>query len=137
MKIRADQRVGLLLAGVVLLAFVALGATVVLPASDPTLDVKAVGLSKIQSKGMEIYRSEGLWYCSTAYARETGVDLVSLATRATKPEDVGDQSPVMLGLERVGRAPGNAEVVASDCGVELSGDEIAAVQAFLDSRIDR
>jgi len=73
-RIRADRRVGLLLAGVVLLAFLALGATVALPASDPALDAKPLKVSPEEAKGMDIYRSEGCWYCENGLVRGTSDD---------------------------------------------------------------
>lgn len=98
-KIRADRRIGLLLGGVLLLTFVAIGATVALPASDPAVQkAKAQQMSKAVGQGMRVYRSEGCWYCHTGYDRTTGID-------AGKPLDASayaGRSPAMLGLDRFG-----------------------------------
>jgi hypothetical protein len=124
MKIRADRRVGLLLGGVILATFVALGATVALPAVDPSLDADVTELSAEEQHGQEVFRREGLWRCRAAYARETMAD----GEGATTPADVAGQNPVMLGLEDVGRPFGDL------CGVKLSDEDAAAVEAFLDTR---
>lgn len=116
--IRTDQRIGLLLAGVVLLTLLGIGATVALPATDESLHTDAE-LSAEEQKGLEIYRDKGLWQCETAYSRETSVE----PAPATTAEQVANSSPAMLGLEQIG-----------DCGVELSDDESAAVNAFIASR---
>ena len=130
MKIRADQRVGLLLAGVVALALVSIGATVVLPATDESLKAQTVELSAEAEKGAELYREHSLWQCNAAYSRETGVDGVG----STTPEQVGGQSPVMLGVDRLVADPTSAEAIAGACGVKLSSEEVAAVGAFLATR---
>jgi len=130
MKVRADQRVGLLLAGVVVLALVSIGATVVLPATDESLKAQTVELSAEAEQGAEIYREHSLWQCNAAYSRQTGVDGVG----ATTPEDVGGQSPVMLGLERLAADATSAQAVADACGAKLSDEEVAAVGAFLATR---
>lgn len=59
MKIRADRRIGLLLGGVLLLAFVSIGATVALPAADPAVSKKQEKLTAQQVRGAELYKSEG------------------------------------------------------------------------------
>jgi hypothetical protein len=123
MKIRADRRVGILLGGVLLATLVALGATVVLPATDPSLDVKDVNLTEQEVKGMEIVRREGLWQCE-AHGRETWAD----GEGAAKPEDVAGLNPVMLGLEVDGRGD-------DYCGVKLSDDDADAVAAFFATRV--
>jgi hypothetical protein len=130
MKVRADQRVGLLLAGVVVLALFSIGATVVLPASDESIKAETVELTAEAEKGADLYREHSLWQCNTAYERETSVDGVG----ATTPEQVGGQSPVMLGVERLVADPTSAQAVAGSCGVKLSEDDLAAVGAFLASR---
>jgi hypothetical protein len=124
MKIRADRRVGILLGGVLLATLVAIGGTVVLPATDAALDVKDAKLSDDAQRGMEIFRKEGLWQCDTTYVRETAIDRGRTGNPATKAEQVAGQAPVMLGLEQVGDL----------CGVELSESDTAAVGAFLASR---
>jgi hypothetical protein len=136
MKLRADRRVGLLLAGVMLLTLVSIGGSVVLPASDPSLDVKGADLTKEERAGMELYRSKGLWYCNTAYIRETSVDRIIRGSRPTKAEDIAGQSPVMLGLERTDPdGVIDASAVADACGVKLSTSELGAVDAFLETRV--
>jgi hypothetical protein len=136
MKIRADQRIGLLLAGAVLLTFVAIGATVALPASDPSLDVEAAELSEEEAKGREVFQREGLWYCEPGYVRQTSVDRSKYNADATTPEQVAGQSPVLFGLERVApQTVGSAAKLAEACGVVgLSEEDLAAVDAFLDTR---
>lgn len=101
-RIRADRRVGLLLGGVVLLTFVAVGATVALPASDPDVSTTegARTFDRTERRGLEIYRNEGCWYCHTQAVRTTPVDAPygePLAAGA-----YAEQSPVMLGVERIG-----------------------------------
>jgi cbb3-type cytochrome oxidase cytochrome c subunit len=98
--LRADRRVGLMLAGIVLLAFVALGTTVVLPATDPSVEAQPRQLSAEELRGMRIYRAEGCWYCHTGYVRETTVD--SALGDASDPARLGGLSPAMLGAERTG-----------------------------------
>ncbi len=98
MKLRADRRVGLLLGGVVLLMFVAIGATIALPASDSSLEGDATVLSAAEERGMKVYRSEGCWYCHSQYVRDT-------ERSGDEPLDsaaYSGRSPSMLGLERVG-----------------------------------
>jgi hypothetical protein len=121
MKIRADRRVGVLLGGVILATFVALGASVALPATDPSLDVEPVELSEEAQRGREVFRREGLWHCAAAYGRETAADG---ANNSTTPADIADQNPVMLGVHPAGEL----------CGVRLSDEDTAAVEAFLQSR---
>lgn len=99
-RVRVDRRVGLLLGGVLLLAFVALGASVALPATDPDLEGKPQRLSRLEARGMEIYRGEGCWYCHTQYVRNSATDAAY-----GEPLDPGayeGRSPAMLGTERVG-----------------------------------
>lgn len=102
MRLRADRRVGLLLAGVVFLTFVAIGATVALPASDP--DVRGRGTATrrtaLVSRGMAVYRSEGCWYCHTQQVRSTPVD--APYGRATRSAAYAGLSPPLVGLERIG-----------------------------------
>lgn len=116
-RVRTDQRVGLLLGGVLLATFVALGSSVALPSTDPELEGKPSELSRLEARGMAVYRAEGCWYCHTQYVRETSLDA-----------DLGDPrdaaaynaaSPSMLGLERVGsdlthygRRAGSAATIA-------------------------
>jgi cbb3-type cytochrome oxidase cytochrome c subunit len=86
--------------GVLLLAFVALGSSVALPASDPAVQGKPHRLTRLEAHGIEVYRGEGCWYCHTQYIRNTQTD-----KRYGKPLDVkayAGRSPAMLGLERVG-----------------------------------
>ena len=97
MKLRADRRVGLLLGGVVLLMFVAMGATIALPASESSLEGEATELSKAEERGMKVYRSEGCWYCHSQYVRDT-----ERGDEALDPATYSGRSPSMLGLERIG-----------------------------------
>jgi cytochrome c oxidase cbb3-type subunit II len=99
-SIRADRRFGLLLAGIVLLSFVSIAATVVLPAADPALQAKPRDLDAREAHGMKVYKAEGCWFCHTGYVRETSVD-----KPLGKPLDAkayAGLSPSMLGTERVG-----------------------------------
>lgn len=143
-RIRADRRVGLLLAGVVLLTFVALGASVALPATDPSLDVKPTELSAEAERGMKVYRSEGCWYCHTQYVRQTGSD--ADLGEPLGPESYADMSPSMLGIERVGGDLTHVDL-QPDALVEalkdhgrgpsyayLSDDDLRALAAYLLSR---
>ena len=97
-RIRADRRVGLLLGGVILLTFVAIGATVALPASDPSLQVKPQTMSAVDAGGMRVYRSEGCWYCHSSYDRKTGID----AGSPLSPSAYSGRSPSMFGFDRFG-----------------------------------
>lgn len=140
-NLRADRRVGLMLAGVFLLAFVAIGATVALPATDPSLDVEPMELSAQARDGMQVFAGEGCWYCHTGYIRETLPDAV-LGARGG-PETFEGLSPSMLGLERTGpnisamrgmgvdaiKAHGNAGALS-----HLSGPELEALAAYLLAR---
>jgi hypothetical protein len=124
MKIRADRRIGILLGGVILTTFVALGATVALPASDPSLKVdQAAELDEQAERGREIFRREGLWRCDVSYQRETTAD----GEGATTPADIDGQNPALLGVEVVGRS-------WESCGTKLTEDDTAAVNAFLATR---
>lgn len=99
-RIRADRRVGLLLGAVVLLAFVAFGASVALPAGDGSLAVEPREPSAAQERGMTVYRAEGCWYCHTRNVRHTRVD--SELGAPLGPQGYAGMSPVMLGTERIG-----------------------------------
>ncbi len=99
-RLRADRRVGILLGGVVLASFVALGASVALPASDPELQADTAERSTLEGRGMDVFRSEGCWYCHTQYRRETLVD--AELGDARDPASYAGDSPVMLGHERIG-----------------------------------
>jgi cytochrome c oxidase cbb3-type subunit II len=99
--IRADQRLGLILGGAVLLTFVSLGATVALPAADP--DVRAAATSRLsdaERSGMRVYASEGCWYCHTMNVRSTPSD--AIFGSATEPNAYAGQNPALIGVERVG-----------------------------------
>jgi cbb3-type cytochrome oxidase cytochrome c subunit len=96
LKLRADRRVGLLLGGVVLLMFVAMGATIALPATDSSLKGEPAELSEAQERGMKVYRSEGCWYCHSQYVRDSEGD------EPLDPAAYSGRSPSMLGLERIG-----------------------------------
>jgi cytochrome c oxidase cbb3-type subunit 2 len=151
--LRADRRVGLLLAGVILLAFVSIAATVALPASESTLRAEPRELSSQEKHGMKVFKAEGCWYCHTSYVRETAADK-SLG----KPLDAkayAGMSPSMLGAERDGpdltyldtRFASAADLVAylrdpSSAGDRtsmpsygyLSDDDLEALAAYLLSR---
>jgi cbb3-type cytochrome oxidase cytochrome c subunit len=99
-RLRVDRRVGLLLGGVLLASFAALGASVALPASDPELAGREERLSRLERQGMEVYRNEGCWYCHTQYVRESSVD-ADLGTPMDAKAYAGE-SPAMLGTERIG-----------------------------------
>jgi cbb3-type cytochrome oxidase cytochrome c subunit len=101
-RLRADRRIGLLLAGVVFFAFVAVGATVALPAADPAVRATTARRSTpaLVRHGMAVYRDEGCWYCHTQETRNTPVD-----APYGKPTDASAYkglSPVMVGFERIG-----------------------------------
>jgi cbb3-type cytochrome c oxidase subunit II len=101
-RIRADRRVGLLLAGIVFLTFVAIGVTVALPAADPAVrSTKGERkLSALQIRGMKVYRNEGCWYCHTQYVRDTPVD--APYGKPLPPGAYAGQSPALLGTVRIG-----------------------------------
>jgi cbb3-type cytochrome oxidase cytochrome c subunit len=99
-ELRADRRVGLLLAGVVLLSFVSIATTIALPASDRSIQAKARDLTAQEKHGMKVFKAEGCWYCHTSYVRETKADAA-----LGKPLDAkayAGMSPSMLGTERDG-----------------------------------
>lgn len=99
-----DARLGVFLGGVVLLIFVAIGATVVLPVTDPALDETteaARSFGAQAERGMELYRSEGCWYCHTQQVRE-GVGADAMLGEPLAPGDHADQDPAMLGTLRIG-----------------------------------
>jgi cbb3-type cytochrome oxidase cytochrome c subunit len=102
LQIRADRRVGLLLAGIVFFAFVAVGATVALPAADPAVraTTTAPKMSKLAAHGLRIYRNEGCWYCHTQDVRTTPVD--AAYGKPTKASSYAGLSPVPIGFERIG-----------------------------------
>lgn len=99
-KIRADRRIGLLLAGVILLTFVAIGATIALPATDKSLRTKPVAMTAARAHGMKVFTAEGCWYCHTGYVRTTATD-ASLGKPLSAKAYAG-MSPALLGLERMG-----------------------------------
>lgn len=147
-RIRADRRVGLLLAGVVLLTFVALGASVALPATDPSLETEPRELSADAARGMEVYRSEGCWYCHTQYVRQTASD--AELGEPLGAEAYGDQSPAMLGTERIGGDLTYPEARQAEALVEaledhgkgysyayLSEEDLDALAAYLLARAER
>lgn len=100
--IRADRRVGLLMAGIVFATFVSIGATIALPASDP--DVSADKGARIfegdAARGMKVYRNEGCWYCHTQAVRNTPIDDVYGKPLAASA--YAELSPVLIGLDRIG-----------------------------------
>ena len=125
--LRPDQRVGLLMAAGVLLLFLTLLVSVVLPVTDPALDVEATERAKAvarEERGARVFRGEGCWYCHTQQARSVKTD-----TGLGEPLKAGDyelQRPSVLGAERVG--PDLAHVGAR---YEKSGD---IVQLLRDPR---
>jgi cbb3-type cytochrome oxidase cytochrome c subunit len=146
-RLRADRRVGLLLAGVVFLTFVAIGATVALPASDP--DVRgatpASRQTALAARGMNVYRSEGCWYCHTQQVRSTPID--APYGDPTSARAYAGMSPPMMGTERIG--PDLSHVGSRYTGVDdleevltrqrsqmpsygyLSKDDLRALAAYL------
>ena len=99
-RVRVDRRLGLLLGGVLLASCVALGAAVALPSADPTLHGDAKKLSKLEARGMKVYRNEGCWYCHTQYLRSSATD-----SELGRPLDLDaylGATPAMLGHERIG-----------------------------------
>lgn len=100
MKLRVDRRIGLLLGGVLLASFVALGGSVALPASDPELAADAKEMSRLEARGMKVYADEGCWYCHTQYVRNTGVD--ADLGEPLDPDGYAGASPATLGHERIG-----------------------------------
>lgn len=99
-RVRVDQRAGLMLGGVIFATFVALGAAVALPASDPDLAAEEKDLSPLEERGMTVFRSEGCWYCHTQHLRNTATD-VELG-EPLGPDAYAGLSPAMLGHERIG-----------------------------------
>lgn len=109
---RSDRRVGLMLAGIVLLVFVAIGTTIVLPATDPAVEAKPRELSADEMRGMRVYRAEGCWYCHTGNVRGTSVD-AALGDRSDAARYAG-LSPAMLGVERIGPDLSNVATTFTD-----------------------
>jgi cbb3-type cytochrome oxidase cytochrome c subunit len=99
-RLRVDQRAGLLMGGVIFASFIALGASVALPAADPELAGEGEERSRLEMQGMRVYRNEGCWYCHTQYLRSSAVD--GQYGEALGPEAYAADSPAMLGHERVG-----------------------------------
>jgi cbb3-type cytochrome oxidase cytochrome c subunit len=99
-RLRVDRRLGLLLGGVLLASFVALGAAVALPSADPDLQGDAKELSRLEARGMQVYRNEGCWYCHTQYLRSSAAD--AELGRPLDPDAYLAASPLMLGHERIG-----------------------------------
>jgi len=147
---RVTERVGVLLAGVLLLVSAGLGATVVIPTLDEamgettgharTYEEDAPGLA-----GMRVYEREGCWYCHTQQVRRTITD-TALGDRL-EAGDYDGQSPAMLGLERSGpdlthagtRFPNGGELRRSVTGGSvhtyghLTDRELDALVAYLQS----
>lgn len=101
---RPDRRLGVVLGGVVLLAFAAVGATVVLPATDPALSETSDAsrsFGSLEERGMELYRAEGCWYCHTQQVRE-GARADALLGEPLAPGDDAEQDPALLGQVRIG-----------------------------------
>jgi cytochrome c oxidase cbb3-type subunit 2 len=102
LRIRADRRIGLLLAGVVFFAFISVGATVALPAADPAVraTTTAPKMSKLAAHGLIVYRNEGCMYCHTQDVRSTPVD--APFGKPTTAKAYSGLSPVPIGVERIG-----------------------------------
>lgn len=103
-RLGEDRRLGLVLAGVVLLAFAAVGATIVLPATDPALGETsdaARAFGSVEEQGMEIYKAEGCWYCHTQQVRD-GARADGLLGEPLAPGDYDEQDPTLLGRVRIG-----------------------------------
>lgn len=100
MKLRVDRRIGLLLGAVLLASFLALAASVALPAADPALGGEATKMSELEARGMEVYRNEGCWYCHTQYLRDTAIDRAR--GLPLDPQAYLGRSPAMFGHERIG-----------------------------------
>lgn len=100
-RLRLDRRVGLLLGGILLANILALGGSVALPAADPELGGEAEALSRLEARGLEVYRNEGCWYCHTQYLRNTHTDAVSKTPLG--PDAYLGLSPAMFGHERIGQ----------------------------------
>ena len=150
--LRADRRVGLLLAGVVLLSFVSIATTIALPASDESLTAEPRELSAQQNHGMRVFKAEGCWYCHTTYVRETAAD--EALGEPLDPKEYAGMQPSMLGVERDGpdltyvhtRFANPADLVAYLDGSSdkrrtsmpiyayLSDDDLEALAAYLLSR---
>ena len=77
--------------------FVAMGATIALPASDSSLQGEPTELSAAEERGMKIFSSEGCWYCHSQYVRDA-----EAGDEPSDPAAYSGRSPSMFGLERVG-----------------------------------
>ena len=151
--LRADRRVGLLLAGVLLLSFVSIATTVALPATDESVTAEPRELSAQEKHGMDVFKSEGCWYCHTSYVRETAMD--KALGEPLDAEAYAGISPSMLGVERDGpdlsyvhtrfanandlvtylRDPSSAgDRTSMPSYGYLSGDDLEALAAYLLSR---
>jgi cbb3-type cytochrome oxidase cytochrome c subunit len=151
-SLRADQRVGLLLGGVVLLSLVSIATTIALPASDESLKAEPRELSAQQEHGMRVFKAEGCWYCHTTYVRETVAD--KALGEPLDPKEYAGTQPSMLGVQRDGpdltyvhtRFANPADLVAYLEGSDerprtsmpfygyLSDDDLEALAAYLLSR---
>ena len=86
-----------MLGGVLLLTFVAIGATIALPASDPSVAAKTPSLSAAEARGLRLYRSEGCWFCAATTTKAKGQSQSTLSTSS-----LAGRSPSFLGIERTG-----------------------------------
>ena len=150
--LRADRRVGLLLAGVVLLSFVSIATTIALPAADESLKAEPRELTAQQERGMHIFKAEGCWYCHTTYVRETVAD--AGLGEPLDPKEYDVMQPSMLSMQRDGpdlthvhtRFANPADLVAFLEGSDerprtsmpmyayLSDEDLEALAAYLLSR---
>ncbi|HVE92229.1 MAG TPA: cbb3-type cytochrome c oxidase subunit II [Actinomycetota bacterium] len=95
-----SRRVGLLLAGSVLLALLGVFVTVVLPASEARgRPADRRRPAPLEARGARVYRSEGCWYCHTQQVRDARIDRI-YGQRQRRGDVAVDQG--VPGTERVG-----------------------------------
>src|SRR3989442_435665 len=94
--VRPDRRGGIVIAASVLLLFIALAVSVMLPSTDPLLTKTSEPrtYSARAMRGMAVYRSQGCWYCHTQMARPVGAD--AQVGPALAPGDYAKDRPAML-----------------------------------------
>ncbi len=125
MKLRADRRIGLLLGGVLLLTFAAIGATIALPASDASLATKPKTLSAAEARGLRIYRAEGCWFCAATTQKAKGRSQSSLSTST-----YAGRSPSFLGIERSGPDLANPTTATKSALVKYLRKQHGKVPSF-------
>lgn len=101
-RLSPERRLGLMLGGIVLFGFIAIGATVALPAADPVLAQIEPGrdFDEAATHGMQVYRAEGCWYCHTMQSRDVTSD--EAFGDPITAEELAEQQPSMVGFERIG-----------------------------------